>query len=86
MRFLAGLTRRENAFLDQPREELDAERIVDAKQRDGHAANRRAADQGGPIPAEMRRPLVAAGIEKRRQLPGLSVAAANIRKFFEISI
>lgn len=46
--------------------------VVDVKQNDGDAADWRTADQVRTLPAEMRRPLVTAWVEQRRELPGPS--------------
>ena len=63
-----------HAFLDQLFAEFDAVVVVDVEQGDGDAADRRAADQVWPFPAEMRRPFVAAGVEQRRELAGFLVS------------
>jgi hypothetical protein len=59
--------------------ELNSHALIDLQEGDGNPANRRAADQIRALPAEMRRPVVAAGIEQRGELACLPVQARNIR-------
>lgn len=70
---------------DERLAEFDAEWIVDVKQDDGDAADRRAADEVSPLPSEMRRPFLASGIEKGRELVGLRVQAGQVRAFVRIA-
>ena len=66
--------------------ELNANVVIDVQQGDGDAADRRAADQVRTVPAEMRRPFVAAGIEQRGELACLAVQARNVRTLKRIAI
>jgi hypothetical protein len=81
VRFLlppASRSRREEAFRDEAGAELDAEGVVAVEDSDGHAADGGPADQERSIPAEMPGPLVAPGIEQRRELAGLRVEAGEV--------
>ncbi len=81
-----GVMPGKNTFLDQLFAESDAVIVVDMKQGDGDTADRRAADEASPLPAEMLRPFVASGIEKRCELAYLRVQAAQVRTFKRITI
>jgi hypothetical protein len=73
-----GSDQREKALLDQSFTEFDAEGIVDVENGNGHAADRSAADEVGPLPAEVPCPLVALWIEQRSELARLRVEAGDV--------
>src|SRR5262249_48778554 len=70
--------RRKHAFGGQPFAEFDGKGLVNAEQSDSDPADRRAADEDGPLPTEVPCPLVSAGVEERCELSGLPIPAANI--------
>ena len=76
----------EHAFLDQQFAEFHAVLVIDVEQLDGDTADGRAADQVGPLPAEMRCPFVPAGVEQRRNLAGLLVEAGQVGTLKRIAI
>ena len=77
--------RRKDAFLDQSFAECDSVFVVDVKQGDGDAADRREADQNRTVPAEMRGPFVAAGIEEPGESAGFPVQAGQVGTFKRIA-
>ena len=79
------LSRGENAFLDQPSPELNAKIEIDFHDADGGPALRRQAHQHRPVPEEVTRPLVTAGIEQRNDLPGPGIDAGNVRPLVAIA-
>ena len=58
---LSASRRRKNALLDQPFAEFNAILVIDVKQGDGDAANRRAAHQVCTLPAENSSPICGGG-------------------------
>ncbi len=73
------------AFLDQFPPEPNTMIEIDLQDADGGTTLRRQPHQHRPIPAEMTRPLMRAGIEQRNDFSGLGIDAGDVRPFVAVA-
>ncbi len=77
--------RGKDAFLDQFPPEPNTMIEIVLQDADGGTTVRRQPHQHRPIPAEMTRPLMTAGIEQRNDFSGLGIDAGDVRPFVAVA-